>query len=308
MPSDVGLCEESDFVELDNGDLLFIHRAEHYDGENYVSVQSAAEHLSIERPTVANRLLHRGADAAQRIPRIAQDPATARSAHRHRRHLADRSGPSTLGRASTFPAVPTIRARRNCATGDSRRRSTSAGDDEYGKVDQTIVGQTFRLEESPKKSAPILGLTGKVGDVKTAVAAADDVKLLSEMPPSADIDLTRMAEWALHYLTETPRKDLGYEPSSNVIRCNALQCRRGQDPVVACDTDARMDWEWYFMRDITGSKKGAEVEAPSTSASGNTLIPMEKCGVIPAASTKATSRRSMRKRISSFISGARRKS
>jgi hypothetical protein len=90
------------------------------------------------------------------------------------------------------------------------------GDDEYGKVDQTIVGQTFRLEEPPKKSAPILGLTGKIGDVKTAVAAADDVKLLSAIPEPTDIDLTRMAEWALHYLTETPRKDLGYEPVFNV--------------------------------------------------------------------------------------------
>jgi hypothetical protein len=65
----------------------------------------------------------------------------------------------------------------------------------------------------------------------------------------------------LNYLTETPRKDLGYEP---VFQCHPLQCPpvpEGQDPVVACDTDARMDWEWYYMRDITGSKKGAEVEA-----------------------------------------------
>ncbi len=37
MPQEVGLCEESDFVELDNGDLLFIHRAEHYDGEKYLN-------------------------------------------------------------------------------------------------------------------------------------------------------------------------------------------------------------------------------------------------------------------------------
>lgn len=30
MPKEVGCCEESDFVELDNGDLFFVHRAEHY--------------------------------------------------------------------------------------------------------------------------------------------------------------------------------------------------------------------------------------------------------------------------------------
>lgn len=108
---------------------------------------------------------------------------------------------------------------------------------------------------------PILGLTGKIRDVKTAVPSADVVKRLSATQVPADIDLTRMAAWALNYLTETPRKNLGFEP---VFQCHPLQCPpvpAGQDPVVACDTDARMDWEWYFMRDLTGSKKGVEVEA-----------------------------------------------
>jgi hypothetical protein len=36
MPASVGLCEESDFAELDNGDLLFVHRTEHFDGEKYL--------------------------------------------------------------------------------------------------------------------------------------------------------------------------------------------------------------------------------------------------------------------------------
>lgn len=108
---------------------------------------------------------------------------------------------------------------------------------------------------------PILGLTGRVSEVTTAVPAAAEVKLLSASQTPADVDLTQMAEWALHYLTETPRKELGYEP---VFQCHPLQCPpvpEGQDPVVACDTDARMDWEWYYMRDITGSTRGADVEA-----------------------------------------------
>ncbi len=111
-----------------------------------------------------------------------------------------------------------------------------------------------------KTSAPILGLTGQVDKVETAVPAAEQISLVANDLPTADIDLKRMAEWALNYLTETPRKALGYEP---VFQCHPLQCPpvpAGQDPVVACDTDARMDWEWYYMRDITGSTKGAEVE------------------------------------------------
>jgi hypothetical protein len=37
MPKEVGCCEESDFVELDNGDLFFVHRAEHYTGDKYTT-------------------------------------------------------------------------------------------------------------------------------------------------------------------------------------------------------------------------------------------------------------------------------
>jgi hypothetical protein len=110
-------------------------------------------------------------------------------------------------------------------------------------------------------STSVLGLTGQVDKIETAVPAAKQISLVASNEPTADISLKRMAEWALNYLTETPRKSLGYEP---VFQCHPLLCPpvpAGQDPVVACDTDARMDWEWYFMRDITGSTKGAEVEA-----------------------------------------------
>ncbi|MGI8965095.1 MAG: hypothetical protein ACR2H1_03290, partial [Limisphaerales bacterium] len=128
-------------------------------------------------------------------------------------------------------------------------------------VSSTLFTNKSSAAERKTQFPPILGLTGKISDEKIAVAAAQKIKLLSATQPPADIDLTRMAEWALNYLTETPRKNLGYEP---VFQCHPLQCPpvpEGQDPVVACDTDARMDWEWYYMRDITGSKRGLEVEA-----------------------------------------------
>ena len=41
-----------------------------------------------------------------------------------------------------------------------------------------------------------------------------------------------MAEWALNYLIETPRKELGYEP---VFQCHPLLC----PPVPAGEADAR---------------------------------------------------------------------
>ena len=69
-----------------------------------------------------------------------------------------------------------------------------------------------------------------------------------------------MAEWALHYLINTPRPHLDYEP---VFQCHPLTCPPvpdGHDVIVPCDTDARMEWEWYYMREISGSDAGRDVE------------------------------------------------
>lgn len=109
----------------------------------------------------------------------------------------------------------------------------------------------------------IRGLQGSIHAVETAVPAAASLEApgTAASAGSGDIDLRLMAEWALHYLIETPRQELGYEP---VFQCSPLECPpipQGTDVVVACDTDARMDWEWYYMRDIAGSDKGKDVEA-----------------------------------------------
>lgn len=115
--------------------------------------------------------------------------------------------------------------------------------------------------QAQARKISILGLTGSVSDLQIAVPARATIAPEHLQPPSSDLDLKRMAEWALNYLIRTPRQDLGYEP---VFQCYPLGCPpvpEGEDPVVACDTDARMDWEWYYMRDITGSTRGREVEA-----------------------------------------------
>jgi hypothetical protein len=107
----------------------------------------------------------------------------------------------------------------------------------------------------------IHGLTGTVTNIVVAVPAAEYIQKLADSHVPQDVDLKRMAEWAMNYLIETPRKHLNYEP---VFQCHPLRCPpspEGQDPVVSCDTDARLDWEWYYMREISGSRAGREVEA-----------------------------------------------
>lgn len=131
----------------------------------------------------------------------------------------------------------------------------------------TIGCLTMKTTKSPavstkNEAAPsIQGLTGKVGNVKVAVEAPSKIELLAASHPPADIDMKRMAQWAMSYLIRTPRKELNYEPVFQMFPFRCPPIPEGKDPVVGCDSDARMDWEWYFMRDISGSKKGLDVEA-----------------------------------------------
>lgn len=106
----------------------------------------------------------------------------------------------------------------------------------------------------------IKGLTGVVSGVRTAVGAAESIALLGNNRPDGDLDLKVMAQWAMNYLARTPRPEFEWEP---VFQCHPLKCPpvpAGRDVVVPCDTDARMEWEWYFMREITGSDGARAVE------------------------------------------------
>jgi len=106
----------------------------------------------------------------------------------------------------------------------------------------------------------IKGLTGRVNNVRVIVEAPQTIAPLSAEVPDNDIDLQRMAGWAMNYLIRTPNKNWNYEP---VFQCHPLRCPpvpQGHDVVVPCDTDARMNWEWYYMREVSGSSAGKDVE------------------------------------------------
>jgi hypothetical protein len=120
-----------------------------------------------------------------------------------------------------------------------------------------LCGPNTRGAEGPA----IKGLTGEIDHVRTAVERPRTITALSAGMPGNDIDLKRMAQWAMSYLGRTPRKELNYEP---VFQCSPLRIPvepPGHDVVVPCDTDARLNWEWYYMRDITGSDADRDIEA-----------------------------------------------
>lgn len=75
-----------------------------------------------------------------------------------------------------------------------------------------------------------------------------------------DVDLKGMARWAMNYLLRSPRPEEGYQP---IFNCHPLNCPPflpGWDQIVDGDTDCRMDWEFYYMRDISGCREGQAIE------------------------------------------------
>jgi len=106
------------------------------------------------------------------------------------------------------------------------------------------------------------GLHGEITGVKVSIGSRPSrVKSLDkEQSPSSDIDLPGMARAAMNYLIRNPRPELGYEP---VFQIKPLACPPapvGHDPIVPGDTDCRMDWEFLYMRTMSGSQDGLEVE------------------------------------------------
>jgi hypothetical protein len=152
MPADTGLCEESDLAELDNGDLLFVHRAEHYNGQNYLGsdrlqnvfrrngdkwdvqpVQKAPIPHSGFPELLKTRdatILHIGTDG---VWQTADQGA----------HWSKLNVPGS----PYYPQAIQLNDGRILVVGHV------GGDDEYGKVDQTIVQQTFRLQSANDKAA-----------------------------------------------------------------------------------------------------------------------------------------------------------
>ncbi len=74
-------------------------------------------------------------------------------------------------------------------------------------------------------------------------------------------DLVAMADANLNYLLRTPRPHLGHACRF----CNYLSfCPPhpgGNDSIANGDSDCRMDWEYPFMREMTGRTDGLEIDA-----------------------------------------------
>src|SRR5207253_8466108 len=75
--------------------------------------------------------------------------------------------------------------------------------------DRALAADLNKVETAEQA---ILGLTGKITAIRVAMPASDAIASVDAQPPVGDLDLKRIAEWALNYLIRTPRQHLGYEP------------------------------------------------------------------------------------------------
>ncbi len=109
--------------------------------------------------------------------------------------------------------------------------------------------------------SPVAGITGTISEVTFSGAhPGETVPLLAQAAPPPDVDLPALAGKAMNYLIHNPRKALDFEP---VFQMKPLACPPaplGHDPIAPGDTDCRMDWEYIYMREMSGSREGLEVE------------------------------------------------
>jgi hypothetical protein len=106
----------------------------------------------------------------------------------------------------------------------------------------------------------VSGVTGEISPIRYRAHPGGAVPALAESAKPADVDLVSMADKAMNYLTRNPRPGLDFEP---VFQIKPLACPPaplGHDPIVPGDTDCRMDWEFIFMREMSGSRAGLDVE------------------------------------------------
>ncbi len=154
LPASVGVCEESDFAELESGDLLFVHRTEHFEGEKYASsdrwqgiVRRRGKEWEVGAPARAP-FPHSGFPELLRtregiVLHVATDGVwwTADS--------ADATSAAAAGarwEKLAVPGSPYYPRAMQLPDGRILVVGHVGGDDVYGSVDQSIVAQTFRLE------------------------------------------------------------------------------------------------------------------------------------------------------------------
>ncbi len=164
MPEDVGACEESDFCELPNGDLFWVHRVTHFPDHETERVKSpfavkmgTTPPLSYWYQDRMQSIVHKkgktfvaGECEPANIPHSGY-PMVMYTQEGIVLHLATDgvNWTSDLGKTWTridMPGTPYYPRALQLKDGKFVVVGHIGSDDNYGTVDQSIVQQTFRLK------------------------------------------------------------------------------------------------------------------------------------------------------------------
>lgn len=145
MPAAIGVCEESDFAELEHGELLFVHRTEHFDGENYLH---SDRWQSIARPQ--GKKWEVSAPTKAPFPHSGF-PEVLKTTEGVVLHVATDGIWWTADAGAHWaklglPGSPYYPCARQLPDGRILVMGHVGADDVYGVRDQSIVQQTFRLK------------------------------------------------------------------------------------------------------------------------------------------------------------------
>lgn len=116
------------------------------------------------------------------------------------------------------------------------------------------------VAEQTEPEFKLQGFLGEIGQVRLLPTTIGEN--ISCGTPSPDIDLVGMARRAMHYLINNPSPERGYETRFSIspLACPPSARADQKDSTAEGDTENRMDWEFIFMREMTGVKEGNEVE------------------------------------------------
>ncbi len=164
MPTSTGACEESDFVELPNGDLMVISRAQHYDANGVFQSENRLETLM----TKAGATFTPGSSwspfggGGMPCDLMTQEGVILDFCSNGPAHWSSDNGQSwhdLLVNGQPLHSYDYPQAVQ-ATDGTIVVVSHVGNDDVYGTVDQSIRVQTFRLTEAPEPSASALTAAG----------------------------------------------------------------------------------------------------------------------------------------------------
>lgn len=99
------------------------------------------------------------------------------------------------------------------------------------------------------------GLRGDVTNVAVIPAGPGEVR-----PSPDEIDFCGIARWAMNYLEHNPNPAWDYHAQFRVYPLGLPAIPPGPDCIAVGDTDCRMDWEFWNMREILGIAEPTETE------------------------------------------------